>query len=128
LFLSNEFCVQLYVVVTHIVVVFYFFQQLAVVVEYVQSIFAKQHIRDTMQFAKPHTDIFYDNALNIFDDIGQLLEEIKDYYIVDDDNIQRYTNIRWTRATILFYSSRTRDRLGLVALTSCKICIDVNIC
>jgi hypothetical protein len=32
-----------------------------------------------------------EDALNIFDDNGQLLEEIKDYYNVGDDNIQLYT-------------------------------------
>jgi hypothetical protein len=53
-------------------------------------LFAKQHTRDTIQFAKPHTDLYNDDAWNILDNDGPLLEEIKDYYIVDDDNVQLY--------------------------------------
>jgi hypothetical protein len=53
-------------------------------------LFAKQHTRDTIQFAKPHTDMPNDDAWNIPDNNGPLLEEIKDYYIVDDDNVQLY--------------------------------------
>jgi hypothetical protein len=53
-------------------------------------IFAKQHTRDTIQFAKPHNDMLHEDAWNILHDNGKLLEEINDYYIVDDDNVQLY--------------------------------------
>jgi hypothetical protein len=53
-------------------------------------IFAQHHTRDTMQFAKPHTDMLHEDSWTILNDNGQTLEDIKDYYIVDDDNVQLY--------------------------------------
>jgi hypothetical protein len=33
-------------------------------------LFAKQHTRDTIQFAKPHTEMLHEDALNILNDNG----------------------------------------------------------
>jgi hypothetical protein len=53
-----------------------------------------------MQFAQPHTELLFDDALKMFDRNKRVVEEIKDYYIVDDDKVQLYVKFLGEQQTI----------------------------
>jgi hypothetical protein len=62
--------------------------------------FGRKHTRGTLQFAQPHTELLFDDALKMFDGNKRVVEEIKDYYIVDDDKVQPYVKFLGEQQTI----------------------------
>jgi hypothetical protein len=62
--------------------------------------FGRKHTPGTMQFAQPHTELLFDDALKMFDGNKRVVEEIKDYYIVDDDKVQLYVKFLGEQQTI----------------------------